>query len=299
MDAKSQRDAKTVLKELVIMTFISFLPYVAIPAIAQAQVNFDPLPASGGVNLQAGSFTPPNSEAFTLPKGQVCTLVTEEWGWEDCVGIDRMVFVSTPETDNLMIMTPNRDGYVEMDDWTEEDAAEMIRQIEASLKKSAISQSERTGDDIEFRGWRVRPTLDRQNHFLYYATDWSFNGDITTNIKATVFDRRGYIVMAMVPLDSALNSAGVNNLIRANLQGYSPSLGESYSSFVTGDKVAAVGALGVLGTLVGVKYGKAIAGGALVFLLALAKKFFIVIPLVVLGGIGTLWSRLKRSFTRS
>lgn len=62
---------------------------------------------------------------------------------------------------------------------------------------------------------------------------------------------------------------------------YKTNASQGYAEFVTGDKVAAVGAVGVLATLVGVKYSKGIAAWLFVVGLAFAKKawFLILLPL--------------------
>lgn len=287
-----------VARETLIFTVAAFLPYVAMPVIAHAQESFDPLSVSDGVRLHSGIFRPLNPDAFTLPKEQVCTIVIEDWGWSSCVDVDALIVGPSEHADNVLFEVPNRDGYIKPDEWTDEAAKEMIEHLSASLRESAKVQGERTGEDVRFIGWRVKPTLDRENGFLYYATDWTFDGHPTMNISSWVLDRRGYIPMNIVPRDSDLGVMGVRELIVTNLASYEPNVGESYSSFVAGDKVAAVGALGLLGTFFGVKYGKAAAGGIIAIALAFAKKFFIIIPLVALGALGALWGAIKRLFVR-
>ena len=107
--------------------------------------------------------------------------------------------------------------------------------------------------------------------------------------KATLFDRSGYVAFAMAPANSELPAIGIRNMVEAVLSGYSPAADQSYFDFRQGDKVAAAGALGVLATLVGVKYGKAIVAGFMVIALALLKKlwFLLFVPLVVLWKIFT------------
>ena len=282
--------------ETLIFTLAAFLPFVSIPAIVHAQeTQFTPLAITDGLNVSRGRFTPESPDAFTLPPEQVCDLVINGWGWTDCAGIDAFVIGSTPETDSIILREPVSDGYVAFDDWTQDGADELSQQIEADLKASARGQSERTGQRIEFVGWRVDPTLDRDEQIMFYATDWSFDGDVTTNVNATFFDRRGYVVAEIIPYESTLDSARIAAIIRENRDAYHPAEGQDYASFVTGDKVAAVGALGLLGAFFGIKYGKAAAGG-LAALLLFAKKFIVVIAVAALAAGGALFRAIGRMF---
>ena len=101
---------------------------------------------------------------------------------------------------------------------------------------------------------------------MYYATDIGWDGDLSINVKAVVFDRRGFVTFSLVPIDLNMDESQMLTTINAVLDKYQPKSEEGYSSFVSGDKVAVVGAVGVLATLAGVKYGK---GAATVSLLDL------------------------------
>jgi len=76
---------------------------------------------------------------------------------------------------------------------------------------------------------------------------------------------------------------------------YSPSYKQSYFDFKSGDKVAAVGALGVLAGVLGVKYGKAVATGLFALAAVFLKKFWFLIFIVPV----VLWAGIKKVFGRS
>lgn len=269
-----------------LLAALAFVPYVATPAIVQAQdLNLSPFPIADGLSVSRGRIDPSRSEAMALSPEDTCTLVREAWGWPNCQGIDGFIIDTTSSTDSMMIYAPDSNGYVTFDDWTDEGVTELMAAIEADLRLGAEGQSASLGYPVLFKGWRVPPTLDRERAIMYYATDWQFDQDRTINVSVTQFDRSGFIEFNLIPIDSNMSEEKMRGLIIDNLALYQPVAEQSYASFVTGDKVAAVGALGLLGTFFGVKYGKA-AGGFLVALLAFGKKFLIfgIMGVVALGG---------------
>ncbi|MEM7644138.1 MAG: DUF2167 domain-containing protein [Pseudomonadota bacterium] len=289
---------KSFALDSLIFTVAAFLPFVGTPAIVHAQeTTFTPLPITGGLNVSRGQYTPENQGAFTLAAEDYCDLLINGWGWPDCDGIDAFVFDSTEATDSLILYTPDSSGYVTFEDWTPDAAEALVGEIETALLASARDQSARTGTDIRFLGWRVPPTLDREAQTMFYATDWSFDGDVSINVSATLFDRRGYVEASMIPFSTDLDAAQVQALIRENVAGYVPTQGQDYASFVTGDKVAAVGALGLLGGFFGVKYGKAAAGGLMAALLA-GKKFIGIALIALLAAGGAILRGLVGLFGR-
>ena len=114
---------------------------------------------------------------------------------------------------------------------------------------------------------------------MFYATRLIWDGVNTINITATKFDRYGYVEFSIVPEDSSLSESEVRRMISTVLDEYSSDATSSYASFTTGDKVAAAGALGVLATLVGVKYGKGFFAAALALLIVFLKKAWILVLL--------------------
>ena len=274
---------KALLKENLVFLIVSFLAFSSTHALVQAQASdYTPVPFTETLTLSRGSVSPPSPNSFYLGRDDYCEITQSEWGWQSCASIDAFLLGGAPGVDTAIIEKPVSDGYVTYDDWNDADRDEEIAAIETELALSMRSQSEATGQDIHFLGWRAYPTLDQQKNYLYYATDIEWDCERLINITATIFDRRGYVTFSIVPLSSELNEAQIAKMVDDTLAPYSPAPDESYAAFETGDKIAAAGAVGVLATLVGVKYGKtAFAGLAAIALLVLKKAWFLLLfPLI-------------------
>ncbi|MEM8755626.1 MAG: DUF2167 domain-containing protein, partial [Pseudomonadota bacterium] len=133
--------------------------------------------------------------------------------------------------------------------------------------------------------WLVYPTLDEDRNILYYAFAMNWDGDVVVNLDVSVFDRLGYVEFGVVPLAERPSVEDVRSMAQYVADGYRSGEGQRYADFKEGDLVYEAGAVGVLASLVGVKYGKEIAGGLLATVLAFAKKawFLFLLPLVWIG----------------
>lgn len=285
---------KSLLRENTILLVVSFFIFNSDPAILQAQ-DVNPYSFTEPLSVSRGRLMPSSQDAMKIPRDEMCDLVKSEWGWESCDSVDAMVISFTPAIDSLLINKPNTSGYVKLQDWETDEREEVIAAIESDLRKSMKSQGARTGQKITFDGWRVYPTLNSNKKYMYYATNVSWDGELYVNVKAVVFDRRGYVDFSIVPTNSNISQSMMVSTINTVLDKYQPKPQEDYSSFVSGDKIAAVGAVGVLATLAGVKYGKA-ATGLLVGLLLVLKKgaFLLLLPLFwILGWLKRLFSKPK------
>lgn len=255
------------------------------PAISYAQTEtVNPLPFDEARSVSRGSVSPRNPNASHISDADACSIAMQSWGWSHCDDLDLMAFDVVPGADTTVFFAANSGGLVRFDDWNSQDRDRSIREIEASLREGMRAQGAAIGQEIEFVGWRTYPTLDQENHYLYYAIDSRWNGEPVTNIKATVFDRRGYVEVSIVPYSVAMTDAQVREMVLGVLDSYTPAPSESYAAFQSGDKVAAVGALGVLAGMVGVKYTKTAAVG-LAVVLAMAKKLIalVILPFLWLG----------------
>lgn len=276
------------VKENLIFILVSFLPYASTPAIVHAQQSSSGVtPFLQPLSLTRGSLAPGLYESFIIDRITYCDIMKNEWGWSSCEGVDTMVAGFNGNIDTLIVEEPTSDGFVKFDDWNSKDKDEEIKQIEKELRKSLKSQAKATNSEISFLGWQAYPTLNQTTNVMHYATRLRWNGDEIINVKATKFDRKGFVVFRIVPYESDLSATEINTLVAEAINYYQPAPQQSYASFVTGDKVAAVGALGVLATLVGVKYGRAAAAGFLAILLAFLKKggFLILLPILWLGRV--------------
>lgn len=212
-----------------------------------------------------------------------------EWGWSSCDGIEAMIFGLAPGIDTMMVETPNSDGYVKFDDWEGADRQDEIDTIWNEFAESAKLQGEALGESIVPVRWYVQPTLNKEKSYLYYAILIDWEGEMVINAKASLFDRSGYVAFRLTPESSDLSETELQQLVEISLNTYQPEAQQAYFDFQDGDKVAAVGAIGVLAALVGVKYGKAAATGFVAVLLLLLKKawFVLLIPLIFLKNLFT------------
>lgn len=278
---------KATLYYYLTVTVVAFLPYVGQPTILHATTgnettHFFTAPET----LSRGSIHPMSQEAQVIAKADYCEWVVKDWGWEDCNGIDKFIVSAMPGVDILLIETPNTDGYISLSDWKEESKT-AINSITESLISGTKIQSQKSGSPIEFIGWRAYPDLIQEKKVLYYATELEWSGERVINIKASIFDRKGYITARIVPTNSTINSSEIKEIVIRIADKYYPKQEESYHSFINGDKVASYGAVGVLATMVGVKYSKGILSTILAFALVFLKKagFILLLPLVMIKKI--------------
>ncbi|MGL5011727.1 MAG: DUF2167 domain-containing protein [Paracoccaceae bacterium] len=260
---------------------------VLIPA-SMAQTEPDavvPMSFTGALGLARGSVEADGANSFYVSKEDACTIAKVDWGWASCEGMDALTFFLVPGAESILFEVPNSDGYVTMDDWQSADKDEAIRTIETELAAGLRAQGEQLGMSVAFKRWLVYPTLDTEKKVLYYATESTWDGEPNINIRASVFDRQGYVAFTIVTASNSPTEAEVRAMVDATIAHYDPVPGQDYASYVAGDAVAATGALGVLAALVGVKFGKAALGGVIAAALVFLKKGGIVLLLLPIGWV--------------
>lgn len=282
---------KQFLREQVIFLTVAFVSFSTQPAILTAQ-EINPLPFTEPLSVSRGSVTPTLNDAVFLTQKDMCTVFVEDWGWSDCGDMDAFIWGQFPDVDTTLISRPDTSGYVRFGDWDGSERDDVIQEIEDSLRVGLANQAKQLGYDIKFAGWSVYPTLNREKQFMYYATNSVWDGEDTINITASVFDRRGFVKFMIVPMATTITSAEAEEMIVRVLDQYQPAQGESYAAFTTGDKVAAVGAVGVLAGLAGLQYGKGALSGLIAAALLILKKawFLLLLPFFWLKN---LFSRRK------
>lgn len=277
-------------RDNIVFVAVAILAFTAEPAIVEAQSNpYSPINFTKPLSLSRGNLSPGSRDSVYLSHKDSCTLVQAEWGWEPggCDTIEHIVFDYRSGIDTLILEKPDREGYVNFDDWNQEDASAEIDAIWSDLALGLRQQSKALGQRIRPVKWIVYPTLNKKKSYMYYAYLMDWDGEPTINAKATVFDRQGHVPISIVPVKSDLTEAQLTRMVEATIKSYRPERNQAYVDFRDGDKIAAVGAMGVLASLVGVKYGKAVGSGFFAILLAFAKKawFLILIPLAFLKNV--------------
>lgn len=255
------------------------------PAIrpAQAEEDYHFLNFTAPIPLSRGTLDPTGEGALTLEPAEACRLANTEWGWGpgECDTLARMVVGGDKDIDTLLIEKPADVGYVDLGDWSDGDGS--IERIWDSFSESMRAQSARIHKNLKPIRWYIRPTVDRDKQYLLYAVLLEWDGEPIINVKATKFDRYGYIVFSVVPRNSDISPVDLKAAVERAMGSYHPKPEAAYTSYISGDKVAAVGAAGVLATLLGVKYGKAAAAGVFAVALIFIKKLgFVLLVLPVL-----------------
>lgn len=270
------------IRDNLLFALVAMAAFLTEPALVHAQdetydfINFtQPLP------MTRGTLNPASSQSAYMDHAESCRFLKESSGWDDasCAAIENIVFAHIPGLASVIVRKPNSEGYVKFDDWDAKESDKEIEAIWQSFVDSTKEQSKALGYPIEPIKWVVYPTLLKDQAIMYYAISMRWDGEMVVNIEATKFDRAGYVSMLLVPDAVDDSEAQLAGLVTSALDSYKPKTAQTYFDFKDGDKVAAAGALGVLATLVGVKYGKALFGGLLVVVLALAKKLWFVVLL--------------------
>jgi uncharacterized membrane-anchored protein len=144
--------------------------------------------------------------------------------------------------------------------------------------------------------WVQYPTLNKAAKILTYGVLIDFGGNKTINLTSIKFTRTGYVVMKVVTDDKMLaaTSRNYDNASVYAAKTYVPQTGSRYADFQPGDKIAAIGAVGVLASVIGVKHNKGLLAGIAVAVLVFLKKFWfllLIFPAAIWGGIKKLTGR--------
>lgn len=283
---------KKIVKENLLFLLIATAAFLEVPAIVYANPGVAAqTPFVEPLNLSRGKLSPGWGEGSIVSKEMYCDFMLNDWGWTSCEGVDGFVTYYREDIDTLVVSSPNSDGYVEFDDWHNAGRDDIIKEIRNELDVGLRAQGEQLGVEISFANWVVYPTLNEEGRYLYYAFNTLWDGNVVTNIKASLFDRKGYVAFMLVPVSENPSEGEVKDLVAAIANGYTPVQAQSYAAFTSGDKIATAGVVGVLASLMGVKYGKGILATITGIALLVAKKFWFVLILPLF------W--LKRFFKKS
>lgn len=248
------------LLEKIVIALVSSAVFITEPTLAYAQVkDYNHTNFTNSLSLSHGRISPQNQGAIYYDENESCRIVVQEWGWENssCDHVEAILVAHVPGIDSVIVEKPKTGGFVKFDDWENEDRDQLIAQIWDQLQSALKEQGDRIGIKISVEKWHVYPTLNKAKSYLYYSylTDWGDNERMLI-VKATLFDRRGYIAFLMAPTQVDVTATELASVIEATLASYTPDPGENYTEFSSGDKVASMGVIGVLAGLFGLKYGK-------------------------------------------
>lgn len=268
---------------IILMTQAAMLTTPAI--VHAAWEDYHPINFSQAIKSERGAIAPIGLDAVYLNDAETCDMARKDWGWSDCSGVDQIVFGMGPNIDTIMLREPITEGYVKLDDFFKEHASSDINSMAEQLKEAYRDQSKRSGKKIEFTGWRLFPKADHSQGIIYYAYGSKWDGLPQVNIRVTLLDRYGYVVMDVIPVSEQLDETAIKAIVDEAVATYKPEMQSSYAAYQPGDKLATYGGLGVLATVLGVKYGKAASAGLLAMLAIFLKKggFLLALPFIWLG----------------
>ena len=237
-----------------------------------AAQDYHPIEFSQPLKLSRGQIFPQFGDATYLSHDESCRFLEKEQGWPpgDCDGVDNLLAAPAPGIDSAVVYKPVNEGYVRFDDWSQSN--EQIDGIWAGFVEAMKAQGQRLNKNLVPEGWLVYPTLDKNKAYMYYALVVDWDGRRSINIKGSLFDRSGYVPFLIVPEGATLPGAQVQSVVTRFLSSYTSDPGSSYLDFKPGDKVAVIGAAGVLAALMGVKLAKVAAIGIFATALAIGKK---------------------------
>jgi len=193
--------------------------------------------------------------------------------------------------DTIYYTPPAEIGYVNMDDWTE-DVRSQIDEIWESYVQGSREQSQRIGFNVEPVKWVLYPTLDKTAKVMTYGILLNFGGDEVINLVTVKFTKSGYVELNVVTDDGMLahNGATYESVSTYAANTYDPATGTRYADFKDGDKVAAIGAVGVLATVMGVRQNKGFFAAIGATILVFAKKLWFLLLLIP----AAIWGFIKR-----
>lgn len=144
-----------------------------------------------------------------------CRFIKQTFNWISCGTSDAILFgnIGTEEKSN-----------VNFDNWGRKQETSFIRKIEQQIIRNAQLQSSIMQSNISFTGWLLKPKIDYQRHYVYYATTSSWDDERVIHIKANSFAQKGYLIFRIVSKEAikSLSAEKVQQLINETIDFYQP-----------------------------------------------------------------------------
>ena len=196
------------------------------------------------------------------------------------------------ETENwTLIFEFDPIGYVDDADRESLDANSLIADFRAGIEPGNQARRSMGLEEIRSMGWREAPFYDPQTNNLTWALSVQFkqSGE-TINRDIRLLGRRGVMQATLVcdPGEYDLAIPQVDRLLR----GFEFTDGNQYAQWVSGDKVASVGLMGLIAGGAAVGAAKTGLLAKLGLLLAKGGKAVVVGLLAVVAGVGSVFKNL-------
>lgn len=185
------------------------------------------------------------------------------------------------------------EGHVPDDEANTINYTELLHNMQEGTEQENTWRTENNYPTITLVGWAETPSYDQTTHKLYWAKDLLFGGEAThsLNYDIRVLGREGHLVVSFVSTMDQLETIRAEAPAVMAMANFTP--GNTYADYVEGvDQRAAYGIGGLIAG--GALLAAAQKGGLLAILLALGKKFIV----LVLAGFAAIGGAISRMFGR-
>jgi uncharacterized membrane-anchored protein len=265
---------------------------LALPAFAQGTTEENPLPeftwTEGPQTLDLG-----HDLTLQLPIGNVALLHADAQKLMESLGnthddaLLALVAKDDPESDWLLSIDFEAEGYVKDDDANDLDAEALLQSYKDGTEAANKEREARGFPAIHVTGWSEQPAYDAATHHLKWGLTGTASDGDSVNYFTRVLGRRGFASLQLMASPEGIGTAKVDlQPILASLA-FNP--GAKYEDFdASTDKAAEYGLAALVLGGAGVAAGKA-GLFAKLFAILLAGKKFVIAALV---GVGALVKRL-------
>ncbi len=223
----------------------------------------------------------------------------------DAMAYDRLVNGTTdPDIEAILESRVDRStayylfsetGYVSLDDWDELDADALLASIRQSTDKTNAARREVGIPEMHVTGWRMAPTLDREQSAVYWVIEAQTEGQTFLNATAVKLGRYGY-EMIIWAVDPQTYVGSRDELIGlADNITFRP--GHGFADYEPGDALAGFGIASLVAVTAGAATGKSqgfLTTVKTVLLFALKKAWLgILLSVAAVGAI------LRRLYSKS
>ena len=226
------------------------------------------------------------SEGFALLRGDAARrfdFLTQ--GMEDS---DTEALIYNQDTEIQMIFNYSPSGYVSLDDWSDLDADELLKQISENTEKGNAQRTQHNFSSLKIGGWIQKPRLNRENNSVSWVFDVIDGEEKYVNAISIKLGRKGYETITWV--SSYENYLKSMDLMGSLVDQQTFNKGYRYADYSIGsDKLAAFGIASLVAvTAGGNQHTKA---GLLAGVLVFGKK--LMVPFVIaLGAMGAYFRKL-------
>lgn len=225
-------------------------------------------------------------------------IIVEVWGNPpaSAEGVEGIIFLAgaNPAIDAWGALVQYvGDGYVPDDEANTINYADLLRDMQAGTRQENEWRTANNYPTIELAGWAETPSYDAVTHKLYWAKDLIFGGEglHSLNYDIRVLGREGHLVVSFVSTMDQLETIRADAPAVMAMANFTA--GNTYADYVAGvDQRAAYGIGGLIAG--GALVAAAQKGGLLAILLALGKKFIV----LLLAGLAAIGGAISRMFGR-